>query len=31
MLGYCSGCYFSTEFKKRYNLTPSEYSKSITL
>ncbi len=30
MLGYCSVCYFSTEFRKKYNLTPSEYSKSIT-
>ncbi len=31
MLGYCSVCYFSTEFRKKYNLTPSEYSKSITI
>ena len=29
MLGYCSVCYMSTEFKKRYKLTPSEYSKSV--
>ncbi len=31
MLGYCSVCYFSTEFRKKYKLTPSEYSKSITI
>ncbi len=30
MLGYCSVPYFSSEFKKTYNTTPSEYSKSVS-
>ncbi len=30
MLGFCSGTYFSTEFKKKFGMNPSDYSRSIT-
>jgi len=28
-LNFCSQTYFSTQFKKKYNMTPSQYSKSV--
>lgn len=31
MMGYCSGAYFSTEFKKMFGVTPREFSKSVSL
>ena len=31
MLGFCSQCYFSTQFKKRMNVTPSEFRKQNTM
>jgi len=30
MMGFCSVTYFSTEFKKKFGMTPSDYSRSIT-